>query len=205
MNCKKRIFDLALCFPAFIVALPLMLVIGVLVKIKIGSPVFFKQKRPGLHGRPFTLYKFRTMTEQRDAFGRLLMDSQRLTAFGVILRKTSMDELPELFNVLKGDMSLVGPRPLLMKYLSLYTSEQMRRHDVKPGITGWSQIHGRNDISWDEKFKYDLWYVNNHNLLLDMKICLITIDKIVKREGITQQGHATMEEFNSKITKVKNE
>jgi len=205
MNCKKRIFDLALCFPAFIVALPLMLVIGVLVKIKIGSPVFFKQKRPGLHGRPFTLYKFRTMTEQRDAFGRLLMDSQRLTAFGVILRKTSMDELPELFNVLKGDMSLVGPRPLLMKYLSLYTSEQMRRHDVKPGITGWSQIHGRNDISWDEKFKYDLWYVNNHTLLLDMKICLITIDKIVKREGITQQGHATMEEFNSKITKVKNE
>ena len=178
MNCKKRIFDLALCFPAFIVALPLMVVIGVLVKIKIGSPVFFKQKRPGLHGRPFTLYKFRTMTEQRDAFGRLLVDSQRLKAFGAILRKTSMDELPELFNVLKGDMSLVGPRPLLMKYLSLYTSEQMRRHDVKPGITGWSQIHGRNEISWDEKFKYDLWYVNNHNLLLDMKICLITIDTV---------------------------
>jgi len=203
MNCKKRIFDLALCFPVFILVLPLMFVIGVLVKIKMGSPVFFKQKRPGLHGRPFTLYKFRTMTEQKDASGRPRIDSERLTPFGAILRKTSMDELPELFNVLKGDMSLVGPRPLLMKYLRLYTSEQMKRHDVKPGITGWSQIHGRNEISWDEKFKYDLWYVNNHSLLLDMKICLITIGRVVKREGITQQGHATMEEFNPQVTQVK--
>lgn len=199
MNCKKRIFDLVLCFPAFIFSLPFMLVVGILVKIKMGSPILFRQKRPGLHGRPFTLYKFRTMTEQKNVCDKMLSDSQRLTPFGAVLRKTSMDELPELYNVLKGDMSLVGPRPLLMKYLSLYTSEQMRRHDVRPGITGWSQIHGRNEISWDEKFTYDLWYVNNQNLLLDMKICLITIGKIFRREGITQQGHATIEEFRPKI------
>lgn len=199
MNCKKRIFDLVLCFPAFIFSLPFMLVVGILVKIKMGSPILFRQKRPGLHGRPFTLYKFRTMTEQKNVCDKMLSDSQRLTPFGAVLRKTSMDELPELYNVLKGDMSLVGPRPLLMKYLSLYTSEQMRRHDVRPGITGWSQIHGRNEISWDKKFTYDLWYVNNQNLLLDMKICLITIGKIFRREGITQQGHATIEEFRPKI------
>ncbi|MEA2086747.1 MAG: sugar transferase, partial [Candidatus Caldatribacteriota bacterium] len=178
-------------------------VIGILVKIKIGSPVFFTQKRPGLYGRPFTIYKFRTMNEQRDIHGKLLMDSYRLTSFGKILRSTSLDELPELFNVFKGGMSLVGPRPLLMKYLNRYTPEQMRRHDVKPGITGWSQVHGRNAISWDEKFKYDIWYVDNYNLLLDVKIFLITISKIVKREGITHFGQATMEEFNPRITPVK--
>lgn len=203
MNYKKRIFDIVLCFPAFILALPLMAVIGILVKIKIGSPIYFKQKRPGLHGKPFTIYKFRTMTEQRDTHNRLLEDSRRLTSFGKILRSASLDELPELFNVFKGDMSLVGPRPLLMKYLNRYTPEQMRRHDVKPGMTGWSQVHGRNAISWDEKFKYDIWYVNNYNFLLDVKISLITISKIVKREGITHFGQATMEEFNPQITPVK--
>jgi sugar transferase EpsL len=203
MNYKKRIFDLALCFPAFIFCLPLMLVIGALVKIKMGPPIFFKQKRPGLHGRPFTLYKFRTMTEQKDASCRPLIDSERLTPFGEVLRKTSMDELPELFNVLKGDMSLVGPRPLLIKYLNRYTPEQSRRHNVKPGLTGWSQIHGRNAISWDEKLKYDTWYVDNYSLLLDVKISLITLSKIVKREGITQHGHATTEEFNPQVTQVK--
>ena len=203
MNYKKRIFDLVLCFPVCIVTLPLMVVIGVLVKIKIGSPVFFKQKRPGLYGKPFTIYKFRTMTEQKGAHDRLLEDSCRLTSFGKILRSASLDELPELFNVFKGDMSLVGPRPLLMKYLNRYTPEQMRRHDVKPGITGWSQVHGRNAISWDEKFRYDIWYVDNYNLLLDVKISLITVSKIVKREGITQQNHATMEEFHPQITQTK--
>ena len=203
MNYKKRIFDLVLCFPVCIVTLPLMVVIGVLVKIKIGSPVIFKQKRPGLYGKPFTIYKFRTMTQQRDTYGRLLVDSRRLTSFGRILRSTSLDELPEIFNVLRGEMSLVGPRPLLMQYLDLYTPEQMKRHNVKPGITGWSQVHGRNAISWDEKFKYDIWYVDNCNLLLDVKISLITISKIVKREGITQQNHVTMEEFHPQITQTK--
>ena len=202
MKYKKRIFDLLLCFPAFILALPLMVVIGILVKIKIGPPIFFKQKRPGLHGKPFTIYKFRTMTEQRDTNGRLLVDSRRLLSFGKILRSTSLDELPELFNVFKGDMSLVGPRPLLMQYLDRYMPEQMRRHDVKPGITGWSQVHGRNAISWDEKFKYDIWYVDNYNLFLDVKISLITISKIVKREGIAHFGQATMEEFNPQITQI---
>ena len=202
MNYKKRIFDLVLCFPVFILALPLMFVIGILVKIKIGSPVFFKQKRPGLNGKAFTIYKFRTMTEQRDFNGRLLPDSHRLPPFGRILRKNSMDELPELFNVLKGDMSLVGPRPLLMKYLDRYSSEQLRRHDVKPGITGWSQIHGRNAISWEKKFIYDIWYVENYSILLDIRILLITIDKIIKKDGITQYAHATIEEFNPQIPQI---
>ena len=181
MNYKKHVFDLLLCFPAFILALPLMAVIGILVKIKIGPPIFFKQKRPGLYGKLFTIYKFRTMIEQRDTHDRLLEDSRRLTSFGKILRSTSLDELPELFNVFKGDMSLVGPRPLLMKYLNRYTPEQMRRHDVKPGMTGWSQVHGRNAISWDEKFKYDIWYVDNYNLLLDVKIFLITIQLHIEK------------------------
>ena len=195
MSYKKRIFDIVFCFTAFILALPLMAVIGILVKIKIGSPIFFKQKRPGLYGKPFTIYKFRTMTEQRGIHDRLLEDSRRLTSFGKILRSTSLDELPELFNVFKGDMSLVGPRPLLMKYLNRYTPEQMRRHDVKPGMTGWSQVHGRNAISWDEKFKLDAWYVDNKNIWLDMRIVFLTIKKVMLREGISQEGCSTASEF----------
>ena len=174
---------------------PSLAVVALLVRVKLGSPVLFKQIRPGLQGKPFTLFKFRTMTDARDADGRLLSDAGRLTKFGRFLRTTSLDELPELFNVLKGDMSLVGPRPLLMQYLERYTPAQARRHEVKPGITGWAQVNGRNAISWEEKFKLDVWYVDNWSLWLDVKIIFMTIWKIFKREGITQPGQVTMEEF----------
>ena len=160
-----------------------------------GSPVLFKQVRPGLRGRPFMMYKFRTMTDERDIQGRLLPDEQRLTKLGRFLRSTSLDELPELFNVLKGDMSLVGPRPLLMEYLPLYTPEQARRHEVRPGITGWAQVNGRNAISWEEKFRYDVWYVDNWSFWLDIKILWMTIVSVLKREGISAQGHVTMPPF----------
>lgn len=177
-----------------LLALP-MAIIAFLVLIKLGSPVLFRQIRPGLHGKPFVLYKFRTMTDARDEDGNLLPDELRLTPFGKFLRSTSLDELPELFNVLKGDMSLVGPRPLLMQYLDRYTPEQARRHEVKPGITGWAQINGRNALSWEEKFELDVWYVDNWSIWLDLKILLLTVLKVIKREGIHADGHATMPEF----------
>jgi len=169
--------------------------VAVLVQFFSGSPVFFRQRRPGLHGEPFTICKFRTMTDVRDAQGNLLPDEQRLTPFGRFLRCTSLDELPELFNVLKGDMSLVGPRPLLMRYLDRYTPEQMRRHEVRPGITGWAQVNGRNALTWEQKFALDVWYVDHQSLWLDLKIIVLTVWKILKREGISQPGQATMEEF----------
>ncbi len=174
---------------------PLLLAIAGSVRVAIGSPVLFRQQRPGLGGRPFTILKLRTMTDERDGQGNLLPDAQRLPAFGRFLRSTSLDELPALWNVLKGDMSLVGPRPLLMQYLDRYTPEQARRHEVRPGITGWAQVNGRNALSWEEKFALDVWYVDHVSLALDLRIIGATIGKIVKREGISQPGQATMEEF----------
>ena len=191
----KRGIDIAASGLLLIVLSPLMLTLAVLVWRKLGRPVLFRQVRPGLHGKPFVMYKFRTMTDARDAQGNLLPDSERLTPFGKWLRATSLDELPELFNVLKGDMSLVGPRPLLMEYLERYTPEQARRHEVKPGITGWAQIHGRNALSWEEKFKLDVWYVDNWSLWLDLKILWRTLWIVLRREGISAEGHATMPEF----------
>jgi lipopolysaccharide/colanic/teichoic acid biosynthesis glycosyltransferase len=192
---SKRAFDLILTIPAIILLVPLFLILSFIVAILLGAPVLFRQQRPGLGGRPFWLLKFRTMTEARGADGVLLPDAERLTRFGRFLRATSLDELPELFNVLKGDMSLVGPRPLLMQYLERYTQEQARRHEVRPGITGWAQVNGRNAITWEEKFKLDVWYVDNWSLWLDIKIIFMTIWKIFKREGISADDHATMPEF----------
>src|SRR5690606_10232469 len=191
----KRLFDIVISSLLLILLSPVLLVLSILVRITLGSPVLFRQVRPGLHGRPFTMYKFRTMTDERDIQGRLLPDEQRLTKLGRFLRSTSLDELPELFNVLKGDMSLVGPRPLLMEYLPLYTPEQARRHEVRPGITGWAQVNGRNAISWEEKFRYDVWYVDNWSFWLDIKILWMTIVSVLKREGISAQGHVTMPPF----------
>jgi sugar transferase EpsL len=191
----KRLFDISVSLISLITLSPLIFVLTMLVRITLGAPVLFRQQRPGLHGRPFGLLKFRTMTDARAASGVLLPDAQRLTAFGRFLRAASLDELPELFNVLKDDMSLVGPRPLLMQYLNRYTPEQARRHEVRPGITGWAQVNGRNAITWEEKFKLDVWYVDNRSLWLDIKIIAITIWKILKREGINHPGQATMEEF----------
>ena len=192
---SKRLFDLLLTLPALILLSPFLGIVALLVRQQIGSPVVFAQRRPGLGGHPFTLYKFRTMTETRDAQGSLLSDSQRLTRLGSILRAFSIDELLELYNVLRGEMSLVGPRPLLMQYLERYTPEQMRRHEVLPGITGWAQINGRNAITWEEKFRLDVWYVDHRSLWLDIKILALTVWKVLRREGINQPGHATMEEF----------
>jgi len=191
----KRLLDLAITIPALIILLPVLALVALLVRIKLGSPVLFRQQRPGLYGKPFTIYKFRTMTDARDAQGNLLPDGQRLTSLGRFLRSTSLDELPELFNVLKGEMSLVGPRPLLMRYLDRYMPEQMRRHEVKPGITGWAQVNGRNAITWEQKFALDVWYVDHWSLRLDLKIITLTAWKILAREGISQPGQATMEEF----------
>lgn len=192
---RKRLFDLALTVPGLVVISPLLLIIALLVRWRLGSPVLFRQVRPGYQGKPFTLYKFRTMTDARDAEGNLLPDEVRLTRLGRFLRALSLDELPELFNVLRGEMSLVGPRPLLMQYLERYTPEQARRHEVLPGMTGWAQIHGRNVLSWEERFRLDVWYVDHWSLWLDVKILLITLWKVLKREGISQPGHATAEEF----------
>jgi len=197
----KRLFDLVAAISLLIILSPLLILIGIMVRMRIGSPALFRQTRPGLRGSPFTIYKFRTMTDERDDEGNLLPDGKRLTLLGRFLRKTSLDELPELFNVMKGDMSVVGPRPLLMQYLDRYTSEQARRHEVRPGITGWAQVNGRNAISWDEKFKLDVWYVDNMSLGLDMKIIAITIWKILKREGINQPGQTTAEEFKGATQK----
>jgi len=197
----KRIFDLCLSTPLLVFVTPLLGIIALLVRLQPGSPVFFRQQRPGLHGKPFTLYKFRTMTAARDVHGHLLPDAERLTPFGRFLRNTSLDELPELFNVLKGDMSLVGPRPLLMEYLDRYTPEQARRHEVVPGITGWAQVNGRNAISWEQKFALDVWYVDHCSLWLDLKIMALTVIKIVAREGINQPGSETAEKFAGSVAK----
>ncbi len=191
----KRLFDLCGSLVFLCLFSPVVLVISLMVRKKIGSPVFFCQERTGLNGKPFTIYKFRTMTEEIDEEGKILPDEQRLVSFGSFLRRTSLDELPEFLNVLKGEMSLVGPRPLLIEYMERYSSEQKRRHKVKPGITGWAQINGRNMISWDERFKMDLWYIDHWNLWLDLKILFSTLLIVFKREGISAEGHATMPEF----------
>jgi sugar transferase EpsL len=202
---SKRIFDYLLTIPGLILISPLLIVLCVLVWFNHGSPLFFCQKRPGHRGRVFTLYKFRTMNNARDALGQLLPDEQRLTKFGRFLRATSLDELPELFNVLRGDMSLVGPRPLLIQYLERYSPEQARRHDVLPGITGWAQINGRNALTWEDKFSLDVWYVDHWSLGLDIKILLTTFLKVLRREGISQPGFATAEEFMGSREENQNE
>ena len=191
----KRLLDLALTIPALILLAPLFALLALLVRLKLGSPVLFRQQRPGLHGQPFTILKFRTMTDARDAQGNLLHDEDRLTPFGQFLRSISLDELPELILVLKGDMSLVGPRPLLMRYLDRYTPEQMRRHEAKPGITGWAQINGRAAITYEERFIMDVWYVDHQSLWLDLKIIAMTAWHIPKRESISREGYATGPEF----------
>ncbi|OUQ33626.1 sugar transferase [Massilimicrobiota timonensis] len=191
----KRWLDFILSLFAIIILSPILLIIALLVRIKLGSPVIFKQKRPGLHEKIFTLYKFRTMTDEKDKDGNLLPDDQRLTKFGKLLRSTSLDELPELFNILKGDMSIVGPRPLLVKYLPLYNDHQKHRHDVRPGFTGWAQCNGRNAISWEEKFDLDIYYVKHVSFRLDLSIIFKTIKIVFLREGISSDTSATMEEF----------
>ena len=198
MSFSKRIFDLLTTSLGLVVILPLMLAICLLVWIFLGTPVLFLQERPGFKGRPFLTYKFRTMTNRCGSDGNLLPDVERLTLFGRFLRSTSLDDLPQLWNVLRGEMSLVGPRPLLMLYLERYTPEQMRRHDVLPGITGWAQIHGRNALDWEEKFRLDVWYVDHRSFWLDIKILFLTPWKVFKREGISQPGHVTAEEFKGR-------
>lgn len=195
---NKRLLDIVLSIIMIILLFPIISFIFFIIRRKLGSPVFFRQVRPGLNGRPFEMLKFRTMRDARDVQGNLLPDDQRMTPFGQFLRSTSIDELPELINVLKGDMSLVGPRPLLMGYLPLYSKEQMRRHDVRPGITGWAQINGRNAISWQKKFELDVWYVDNQSLWLDIKILFSTVWKVLKKSDINQAGQATVEPFNGK-------
>lgn len=191
----KRAVDVGGASLGLVVTSPLLLGVALVGWGVHGRPILFRQTRPGLHGRSFRLYKFRTMRDDRDSSGCLVSDAERLTTFGRWLRATSLDELPELFNVLKGDMSLVGPRPLLVDYLSLYTPEQARRHDVRPGITGWAQVNGRNALSWEEKFRLDVWYVENRSFLLDLKILLITVLRVIRREGISHYGEATMTRF----------
>ncbi|WP_020062970.1 sugar transferase [Bacillus sp. 123MFChir2] len=195
----KRLFDLVISLPLLFCFSSVILVVAILVKLKLGSPILFKQQRPGLHGKPFYLYKFRTMTNAKDSNGEFLPDEVRLTSFGKFLRKCSIDELPQLLNVVKGDLSLVGPRPLLMEYLPLYSNEQAKRHHVRPGITGWAQVNGRNSISWDEKFKLDIWYVEHQNFLLDLKILYLTVIKVLKTEGIQNDNHVTMPIFKGSI------
>lgn len=191
----KRFFDVAAVLTASIILVPICVIVGICVRIIHGSPLLFRQTRPGKDGVSFEMLKFRTMTDKRDGDGKLLPDTQRLTSFGRFLRSTSLDELPGLWNVLKGDMSLVGPRPLLMEYLPLYSPEQARRHDVRPGITGWAQVNGRNALSWDEKFRLDVWYVDNQSFWLDIKILFLTVKKVLVRDGISANGEATMSKF----------
>jgi len=191
----KLMMDYLLVLPGLLLIAPILVAVAILVRRNLGSPIFFRQVRPGLHGKPFTMYKFRTMIDELDSDGAMLTDKLRLTSFGKFLRSTSLDELPELINILKGDMSLIGPRPLLMEYLDRYTPEQARRHEVRPGITGWAQVNGRNAISWEERFKLDVWYVDNQSLWLDIKILWMTFVKVFKREGISQEGEATMSKF----------
>lgn len=191
----KRIFDFCLTLPALVLLLPVLGALALLVRLRLGSPVLFRQVRPGYMGKPFTLYKFRTMNDRRDQNGTLLPDSERITRFGTFLRRSSLDELPELFNILRGDMSLVGPRPLLMQYLSRYSPEQARRHHVLPGLTGWAQVNGRNQISWEEKFQLDTWYVDHWSLALDLKILWLSVAKVIRREGIEAPDQVTPGEF----------
>lgn len=191
----KRAFDCAVALIALLILAPVILTVMALIALKMGRPVFFVQERPGFHGRPFRMIKFRTMSDQRDASGQLLPDGVRLGRFGRMLRSTSLDELPELLNVLKGEMSLVGPRPLLMQYLPLYSAQQARRHEVKPGVTGWAQVSGRNALSWDEKFALDVWYVDNRSFWLDLKILFLTVKAVFTRQGISADGMATMPVF----------
>ncbi len=192
---SKRALDLIAASLGLIILSPLILLIAVLVRVRLGAPVLFRQQRPGFKERPFYIYKFRTMTDTRDAAGRLLPDSERLTGLGRWLRLWSLDELPELLNILRGEMSIVGPRPLLMEYLPLYNSEQHRRHDVVPGLTGWAQVHGRNALDWPSRFALDVWYVDHWSFWLDIRILLMTLWKVVSREGISQPGQATTEYF----------
>ncbi|UNP74888.1 sugar transferase [Bacillus nitratireducens] len=199
----KRFFDVVMSLSLLISFSFIIILVAILIRLKLGSPVLFKQQRPGLQGKPFFLYKFRTMNDMRDNKGVLLGDHIRLTPFGNLLRKYSLDELPQLINVVKGDLSLVGPRPLLMEYLPLYSKEQMERHNMRPGITGWAQINGRNAISWEEKFQLDIWYVKNQTLFLDMKILIFTIVKVFKSEGVNQVGHITVERFTGTQSQVK--
>ena len=196
----KRLFDLVMAIVGLLLISMPLLWLNLKIRRKLGRPVLFTQQRPGLHGKPFNMVKFRTMTDARDASGALLPDAQRLTPFGQFLRSSSLDELPELWNVLKGDMSLVGPRPLLMEYLPLYSPEQARRHEVRPGITGWAQVNGRNALSWEEKFNLDVWYVDNRTFWLDLKILWCTVKKVLVRDGISAEGEATMPRFNGSNT-----
>ncbi|MFB9146795.1 sugar transferase [Halomonas alkalicola] len=191
----KRLFDIVASLTALILLSPVLLIVALLVRRKLGSPVLFRQVRPGLHGKPFEMIKFRTMLDAYDDQGKPLPNEQRLTRFGKLLRSTSLDELPELWNVLKGDMSLVGPRPLLVEYLPLYSKHQARRHEVCPGVTGWAQVNGRNAISWEEKFNYDVWYVDHQSFWLDVKILLLTVKKVFVREGISSSENVTMPKF----------
>jgi sugar transferase EpsL len=191
----KRWIDFSVSLVLAAVLLPVFVITALLVRVKLGAPVIFKQIRPGLNGKPFKIYKFRSLTDETDETGRLLPDAERFTRFSTLLRDTSLDELPELINVLKGDMSLVGPRPLLMQYLDRYDKTQARRHEVRPGITGWAQVNGRNAISWEEKFRLDVWYVDHHTFLLDVKILLLTLLQVFKRHGIHETGHVTAREF----------
>jgi sugar transferase EpsL len=194
----KRAFDILSSAIGLVLLAPVLLVLAAVIRVKLGSPVLFQQQRPGINAKPFKMFKFRTMTDERDASGKLLPDSVRLTHFGSWLRATSLDELPELINVLLGDMSLIGPRPLLTQYIERYSSTQMRRHEVRPGITGLAQVCGRNALSWERKFKYDVWYVDHQSLRVDLWVLSRTVSKTLKREGITQQGQATAEEFTGR-------
>ncbi|MBT4947150.1 MAG: sugar transferase [Candidatus Marinimicrobia bacterium] len=196
----KRVFDFMVALVGVALFFPLFIIVAVLVLVRLGRPVFFYQVRPGKNSRPFEMVKFRTMLDARDSSGGLLSDSERLTKFGRFLRSTSLDELPELWNVLMGEMSLVGPRPLLLEYLPLYSVDQMRRHEIRPGITGWAQVNGRNALSWEEKFKLDIWYVDNQSFWLDLKILFMTVKKVVVREGISAKGDATMPVFAGKAS-----
>jgi len=191
----KRLFDVVAASLGLLLLSPVIAVVAYLIRRRLGSPVLFRQVRPGMNGAPFEMVKFRTMRDAVDAQGNVLPDAERMTPFGSFLRASSLDELPELWNVLKGDMSLVGPRPLLMEYLPLYSAEQYRRHDVRPGVTGWAQINGRNALSWADKFRLDVWYVDNRNLWLDLKILFLTIKKVVKKDGISADGEVTMSKF----------
>lgn len=195
---SKRFFDIFISALGLLLLAPVIIVVAFQVHRKLGSPVLFWQVRPGKDGKPFEMVKFRTMREMIDRDGHLLPDSERMTLFGSFLRSSSLDELPELWNVLKGDMSIVGPRPLLMEYLPIYTKEQSRRHEVRPGITGWAQVNGRNSISWEEKFRLDLWYVDNRSFWLDIKVIYLTIKKVLTRDGVSAKGEATMSKFTGK-------
>jgi len=199
----KRFFDIIVSLVVILLSLSIILLIALGVYSKLGSPILFRQTRPGINGLPFDMVKFRTMRDSVDKYGNALPDTERITPFGNFLRSSSLDELPGLWNVLKGDMSLVGPRPLLMDYLPLYSKEQNRRHEVLPGVTGWAQVNGRNAISWEEKFTFDVWYVDNQNFMLDLKILLMTVKKVLMKEGISADGQATIEPFNGSLGKQK--